>query len=542
MVDGMKIQDVGLWTDPNGVPVLLNNDRLTFGALVDTQTGVILDPTQKAFNRGLTFRQVPRKTGEGQRVEVQGSLHKFYNNGEHNADQFTAADLLLTLDQLVTLYGIDPFTSKINNIEFGVNVELPFPVAPLLENLVSYKNKPFRCDTRSKTPYYECQCQRYTVKLYDKGKQRGLDGNLLRVEIKVAKMIYFEKTGVCLNTLADLLTVANYRRLGALLMNTFNKILFDDPTIRPDTLTARERELYQNGRNPRYWQTPDNLTTTQANTHNQRLGRTEQRYRALLDKHRRGENRPAQTAALIAQTWDQLTAVSDHLLTCIDERRAAWQHLTKYGILPGVNQANRLEDDLKKPLKTDAPETPVYCEGNMKNPPEICHELTGLSIPVCGSLPGETCHELTDPAPPDLSRINPLYSGLQPDTENTPTNHQPQPVICPVTGVLIEEPQPKQRYVSTVVLRNNDDLMLTLERQHRQYAKGSKENPYSRAAHNVRNQASNPRNNLRRQLIRYQEKTAHQLPLFPEQARLTLTDEQRALLDYWKGTPFELPI
>ena len=359
-------------------------------------------------------------------------------------------------------------------------------------------------------------------------------------------MIYFDKTGVRLNTLADLLTVANYRRLGALLMDTFNRILFDDPTINPNTLTAREREDYRNGRTPQYWQTPDNLTTTQANTHNQRLGRTEQRYRALLDKHRRGENRPAQTAALIAQTWDHLTAVSDHLLTRIDERRAAWQHLTKYGVLPGENQANRIEDDVRKPLKKDAQQTPVNCERTVIKPPETCHELTGLIIPVCGNfcgnLPPSTCHELTNAVPPDLSRINPLYSGLQPDRVNTPTNHQPQPVICPVTGVLIEQPQPGQRYVSPVVLRNNDDLLLTLERQHQQYAKGSKEDPYSRAAHNVRNQASNPRNNLRRQLIRYQEKTARQLPLFPEQARLTLTDEQRALLDYWKGTPYELPI
>ena len=90
------------------------------------------------------------------------------------------------------------------------------------------------------------------------------------------------------------------------------------------------------------------------------------------------------------------------------------------------------------------------------------------------------------------------------------------------------------------MLRNNDDLLMTLDSQHRQYAKGSKEDPYTQAAHNARNRESNPRNNLRRQLIRYQQKSAHQLPLFPELAGPTLTDEQRALLDYWKGTPYEV--
>jgi hypothetical protein len=71
-------------------------------------------------------------------------------------------------------------------------------------------------------------------------------------------------------------------------------------------------------------------------------------------------------------------------------------------------------------------------------------------------------------------------------------------------------------------------------------AEGSKEDPYTQAAHNVRNWESNEHNTLRRQLIRYQQKTAYQLSLFPEQAGPTLTDEQRALLDYRKGTPYEV--
>jgi hypothetical protein len=89
------------------------------------------------------------------------------------------------------------------------------------------------------------------------------------------------------------------------------------------------------------------------------------------------------------------------------------------------------------------------------------------------------------------------------------------------------------------MLRNDDTLMLTLDSQHRQYAKGSKEDEYSRAAHNVRNKESNERNNLRRRIERNQT-TGGQLPLFPEVGVLQLTDAQRAALDYWKGTPYEI--
>lgn len=220
MFDGIKIQDVSVCVD-----TLLTNDRLTFGSLVDGQTGAILNPTRRAFDRGLTFRLVPRRTGQGHRVEVKGSLHKYHNNGLYNADQFTANDLLLTLDQLVRHYGFDLFGSKINNVEFGVNLELPFPVSRVLKNLICYKNQPFALDHRSDTPYYVCNLQRYAVKLYDKGKQRGLTCNLLRVEVRVKKMEYFNSTSVQHDTLADLLNVANYGPLGALLVGTFNEIL-----------------------------------------------------------------------------------------------------------------------------------------------------------------------------------------------------------------------------------------------------------------------------------------------------------------------------
>ncbi|GAB3894761.1 hypothetical protein GCM10028825_37660 [Spirosoma agri] len=82
------------------------------------------------------------------------------------------------------------------------------------------------------------------------------------------------------------------------------------------------------------------------------------------------------------------------------------------------------------------------------------------------------------------------------------------------------------------MLRTNDDLLLTLERQHRQYAKGSKEDLYSRAAHNVRNKESNERNNLRRRIERFNQTKGGQLPLFPEFGIFQLTDAQRAALDY----------
>ena len=508
MFDGTTILDVSVEVDTNGQPALLTNDRLTFGELVDTQTGFVISPIRKAFDRGLTFRLVPRKTGNGYRVEVKGSLHKFHNKGQHNADQFTADDLLLTLNQLANDYGVDLFNSKVNNIEFGINLILPFPVSRVLTNLLCYKNQPFTLDTRSDTPYYVCQRQHYAVKIYDKGKQKGLDYALLRFEIRVRKMEYFSGTGVRLRALADLMNVSNYEPLGTLLLNTFSEILFDDPAIKPADLTPRERKIYQDGRNPRHWQTPDTLTPQQATAHRQQLSRDKKRYRALLNQH--GSNWQQEVTALISQTWAQLTAVDDLLLTKINQYRAVW----------------------KKPA-SDRSRSATSGAG--------CHKLTGYDSPENADTPAAICHKLTDTATDDLSQINPLYSGVICDTfkpgrstpEPDPEPHTPgavtrNPVVCPVTGVIIHQPQRGQRFVSATILRTNDNLLLKLDSQHRQYVKGSKEDEYSRAAHNIRNVDSNRRNNLRRSINKI-----HRNPtLFDVTDTLRLTADQWAALDH----------
>jgi hypothetical protein len=90
------------------------------------------------------------------------------------------------------------------------------------------------------------------------------------------------------------------------------------------------------------------------------------------------------------------------------------------------------------------------------------------------------------------------------------------------------------------MLYTDDDLLLLLQDQFRQYAKGSKEDDYTRTAHNVRNRHSNPRNNLRRRIGR-----VHGQPLIFDAAEVDsmvrLTDDQRAALDHWNGTDRELP-
>lgn len=113
--------------------------------------------------------------------------------------------------------------------------------------------------------------------------------------------------------------------------------------------------------------------------------------------------------------------------------------------------------------------------------------------------------------------------------------------MCPVTGVTIDQPRPQQRFVSAAMLRTDDDLLLTLDSQHRNYTKGSKEDLYNRAAHNVRNKDSNPRNNLRRRINRIvYGPGGRQIPLFALADTVRLSNADRAVLSHWRGTPYDL--
>ncbi|MBD2699842.1 hypothetical protein IC229_04290 [Spirosoma sp. BT702] len=519
MFDGTTILDVSVDVD-----LLLTNDRLTFGALVDTQTGFILNPIRRANHRGLRFRLVPRQTQQGYRLEMKGSLHKFHNNGRHNADQFTVNDLLLTLDEITRSYGFNLFKSKINTLEFGVNVELPFPVSQVLNNLVCYKNLPFSIDPYSDTPYYICRLQRYAVKCYDKGKQKGLDGNWLRLEIRVNKMEYFKGNGIKIRTLADLMNVANYPLLGALLVDTFNEILFDDPAIISANLSPVKQQLYQNGRNSRYWQIPEDLTRKQANAHYQRLGRERRRYRVLFEQY--GGKWQHEAATLIGQTWTQLTAIDDPLLKHINEHLTAWQDLTKPGIPPPSLGGT-------------------------------CQQLTDPGNLSSEDLPYTTCQQLTNFAKNEMSAINPLYSELiadsnQPDKYTLEPPDPPPPpgaVVCPITNIPIESPRPSQRFLSATQLRNLYDIdrpkfdnvaarFLTAKQ-----AGVSLDKQCYYMAHNIRNSHTNQFNNPLRRIKKYQRGPSGQLPLlFPNIQLYQFSERIQAGIAYRRGTRHEIDI
>ena len=156
MIDGIKINielsDFDLWKE---------NTKIEFCQSV-LDTGEIKSKvrningySQRTFtHRGeyqtyrLTVKEIEKTSLAGNQtktfyLQIEGSLHKNYFNGE-NYSSFKWYNLQEEILKIETGLNINLDFAEIVNIEFGVNIPVPFNVFPFLrKNLISHKGKPF---------------------------------------------------------------------------------------------------------------------------------------------------------------------------------------------------------------------------------------------------------------------------------------------------------------------------------------------------------------------------------------------------------------
>jgi hypothetical protein len=195
-----------------------------------------------------------RFTVKNDNSQIEGSIHKYRNNGEHNYDDFSCKDAIEIIKGLCNDFDIDPYRTEVNNLEVGVNVLLPFPVKLVLDNLVTYKGKRFTPEVEDGIRYYQCKMAQFFIKIYDKSLQFNLPDNVLRFEIKVIRKQYFERYKIPIYWLSDLMNPDIYPPLAELLTATFKDILFNDNRIDLNVLNDTERVIYYKGSNPNTWE------------------------------------------------------------------------------------------------------------------------------------------------------------------------------------------------------------------------------------------------------------------------------------------------
>ncbi|KRB54704.1 hypothetical protein [Flavobacterium sp. Root186] len=226
--------------------------NLTTGELkAVSRNGNRVTPSKKAFYNGLEFKIYDSGT-----ITITGSLHKYWNNGEHNYNDFGNIAVLLVLKELEIKFGIKPHQCVLKCLEIGINITPPIPTNEILDNCFLHKTKPFEYQFNSwRGKYKQVMHSQYIIKIYNKALHYVSKGfkiitEIMRFEIKYTKMEKLNKIGIY--TLQDLMDYGlhNFKKE---LLKEWQNVLYYDNTVRIDTLSTKIKNTLLKYSNPNFW-------------------------------------------------------------------------------------------------------------------------------------------------------------------------------------------------------------------------------------------------------------------------------------------------
>jgi hypothetical protein len=179
MFDGIKI----CYNDPHLASLLLEDEKLDFNVIFNKSTAEV--KFSKAKYKGCEIAIYPSG-----RIIFKGSLHIYFNEGKHNHNNYTIEKLNQTICKIESELGFKSNRARIQNLEFGVNVNTAFEPKGFIDSLISYKYRSFSMmQVKHAGHGKECfDLQQYGVKIYNKGLQYGIGKNIMRIEKKVLVM------------------------------------------------------------------------------------------------------------------------------------------------------------------------------------------------------------------------------------------------------------------------------------------------------------------------------------------------------------------
>jgi len=272
MIDFVKI----VLTNRTLINKVWENENLIFHSDQSRRYNDEIRDYRKKKYRGLTFTLFADK------LEITGSLHYYFNNGVHNANDFCFADCIRIIYELQSVFDLNLHECMVVNLEFGLNI-IPGESG---KNIVvwirfhernefrflpdqQYAKQSGRFSAKGKINTYKI------IKAYVKGiqlfegKNYG-DPNNFRFEVKSKQSKYINKLGVF--TLNDLTNPEIYFRLGDELLKEWGNIVILDKSLQR-TVDKLDRYLSQD-----FW---ENCLNGDRN----KFARHRRKYFALLEKH-----------------------------------------------------------------------------------------------------------------------------------------------------------------------------------------------------------------------------------------------------------------
>lgn len=201
------------------------------------------------------------------KLEILFKPHYYFNDGLHNANDFTIMDCIDVLVGVRNVLKIDLKVFKVVNIEYGLNVVSPIDVKDLITYIAYHERNEFRSDlglAYSKKSYFVnangTANQYKTIKAYAKGLQfpKYADINTFRFEVKSKKSRFINQLGIY--TADNLLNPNVYLVMAVSLVNEFDKVLIFDCATDFKTLSQKEQIKIVKYNNTMEWYRINNLT------------------------------------------------------------------------------------------------------------------------------------------------------------------------------------------------------------------------------------------------------------------------------------------
>ena len=204
MIDFIKIYHIDYNLDH-----LETHSLLDFILEVNTNTGEI-GLMKKASYQGLEFKiYEPTNRTHYKRLTIEGSLHKYWNKGLHNFNDFGINEVIEVLISIKMLFNIHPCNCILKQLEIGVNIHPPEKTKLILNSCIMSKTTELKSIyTADEGMYLQCRNQRHFVKIYDKkshytNKGFTIEKETMRIEKKWCKMKEINDKGIF--TLDDLI-------------------------------------------------------------------------------------------------------------------------------------------------------------------------------------------------------------------------------------------------------------------------------------------------------------------------------------------------
>ena len=185
-------------------------------------------------------------------AHVSGSIHKYYNDGAHNSDDFHLSAFIQALNDLALTFDFNPDAVPFNTFEFGVNISMPFDPVKFIESLVYTKKGVVKGNGKG----IEIQLTEYRIKIYLKTTSENT--TVLRYEIRIdrtrgiRKKVEAQGANLFCSALSDLKNPKVWEILGNALLEAYDTFLFIDI----DSFTNISSDEYRwlcNARNSSYW-------------------------------------------------------------------------------------------------------------------------------------------------------------------------------------------------------------------------------------------------------------------------------------------------